>query len=154
MRHRGPRQRGERFVIIASQFNRSITRALVVGATDVLRRSGASSRNIRLLWVPGAFELPVVASRLAAGRPRPHAIIALGALIRGETLQYEVIAHAVAQGLTEVSVRTGVPVTCGLVVATTFAQAKARAGGASGNRGTEAAMAALDVLQLFDQFKS
>jgi 6,7-dimethyl-8-ribityllumazine synthase len=96
------------------------------------------------------FELPVVAARIARSRPRPHAIIALGALIRGQTPQYEVIAHAVAQGLVQVAVSTSIPVTFGVIVATTLAQAKARAGGPMGNRGEEAAMAALAVLRLFD----
>jgi 6,7-dimethyl-8-ribityllumazine synthase len=139
-----------RFVIIASQVNSSITRALASGAAGVLRRSGVPSRHVRLLWVPGAFELPVVAARLAEGRRAPDAIVAVGALIRGHTPQYEVIAHAVAQGLSEVSVKTGIPVTFGIIVATTLAQAKARAGGVMGNRGAEAATAALATLRLLD----
>ena len=157
MRRTGPSARGlarnKRFVIIASQFNPSISRALVRGATEVLRRHGVLRQHVRLLWVPGAFELPVVATRVATARPRPHAIIALGALIRGETPQYEVLAQAAAQGLTQVSVSKQLPVTFGVIVAKTLAQAKARAGGAMGNRGAEAALAALAVLQLFDELK-
>ena len=145
--------KGKQFVLIASQFNRPITLALIRGASAVLRRSGASPSDIRLLWVPGAFELPVVASRVARTRPRPDAIIALGALIRGETPQYEVLAHAVAQGLSQVAVTAGLPVTFGVIVADTLAQAKARAGGSAGNRGAEAALAALAVLRLFDKLK-
>ena len=141
--------RAKRFVIIASEFNPAITRALIRGASNVLRRHGASVRNIRVLWVPGAFELPVVAARVVAGRPRPDAVIAVGAILRGETPQYEVLAHAVAQGLSQVAVTSTIPVTFGVVVAQTQAQAKARAGGAMGNRGTEAALAALAVLRLF-----
>jgi 6,7-dimethyl-8-ribityllumazine synthase len=158
---------GKRFVIIASQFHPAIARSLVRGATETLRRHGASRSSIRLLWIPGAFELPVVAARIVKGRPRPHAIIALGALIRGDTPQYEVIAHAVAQGLSQVALQSGIPVTFGVIVAATLAQAKARAGlpaprkdqhraarqagGAMGNRGEEAALAALAVLHLFDR---
>jgi 6,7-dimethyl-8-ribityllumazine synthase len=104
-----------------------------------------------LVWVPGSFELPVAAARLAAASPRPDAIIALGTLIRGETPQYDAIAHAVANGLTHVAVSTGVPVGFGVVVAETLAQARARAGGRLGNRGEEAALAALDLLHLFDR---
>jgi 6,7-dimethyl-8-ribityllumazine synthase len=144
------RWRRKRFVIIASQFNPSIAEALAQGAADTLRRAGVPSRNVRLLRVAGAFELPVVAARLAEGRRAPDAIVAVGALIRGETPQYEVIAHAVAQGLSQVSVATGVPVTFGVIVATTAAQARARAGGARGNRGSEAALAALATLRLLD----
>jgi len=145
------RWRTRRFAIIASQFNASISEALVQGAAETLRRAGVPHRNVRLLWVPGAFELPVVATRLAESRRAPDAIIAVGALIRGATPQYEVLAHAVAQGLSQVSVKTGVPVTFGIIVATTVAQARARAGGAMGHRGSEAARAALDVLQLFEK---
>ncbi len=145
--------RGKRFVIVASQFNPSITRSLIRGATSVLQGAGVPSRNVRLLWVPGAFELPVVALRAAECRPRPHAIVALGALIRGQTPQYEVIAHAVAQGLSQASVATGIPITFGVIVATSIAQAKARSGGSAGNRGAEAAMAALVVLRLFNDLK-
>ena len=146
--HGGRDARGKQFVLIASQFHASISRSLIRGATSVLRRAGASSHDIRLLWVPGAFELPVVAARAARSRPRPDAIIALGALIRGETPQYEVLAHAVAHGLSHVAVTTRIPVTFGVIVAATLAQAAARAGGSMGNRGEEAARAALDVLRL------
>ena len=145
--------RGKRFVILASQFNPSLTRSLVRGATEVLDRSGVSRRLVRVVWVPGAFELPVVAGRIARARPRPHAIIAVGALIRGDTSQYEVLAHAAAQGLSQVSVMTGIPVTFGIVVAENMAQAKARAGGLKGNRGAEAALAAISVLRLFNQLQ-
>lgn len=143
--------KGKRFVLIASQFNRPLTLALVRGASAILRRGGASSSNIRVLWVPGAFELPVVAARLTRTRPRPDAMIALGVLIRGETPQYEVLAHAVAQGLSQVAVTARLPVTFGVIAAETVAQAKARAGGSLGNRGEEAALAALAVLRLFKQ---
>ena len=141
----------KRFVIIASQFNEPLSRALIQGAAEALRRSGVPSRNVRRFWVPGAFELPVVAARVARKTPRPNAIIALGALIRGQTPQYEVLAHAVAQGLSQVSVSTGIPVTCGVIVASNATQASARAGGSMGNRGSEAALAALAVLQLFEE---
>ena len=118
-----------------------------------MRRAGASSADIRLLWVPGAFELPVAAARIAKSRPRPDAVIALGALIRGQTPQYEVIAHAVAQGLSQVAVTAAIPVTFGVIVASTLAQAKARAGGAMGNSGEEAALAALAVLRIFERIR-
>ena len=145
------RAKAKRFVILASEFNPAISRALVQGASDVLQRHGVPQRHIRLLWVPGAFELPVVAARVVASRPRPDAVIAVGAILRGETPQYEVLAHAVAQGLSQVAVSSAIPVTFGVVVATTLTQARARAGGSMGNRGAEAALAALAVLQLFDQ---
>ncbi len=138
-------------MIVASRFHPSISQALVRSACMVLKRHGVSTRQVRLLWVPGAFELPVVTARVAVARPRPDAIIAVGTLIRGQTRQYEVIAQAVAQGLAQVSVQTGIPVTFGVIVASTLAQAKARADGAQGNRGAEAALAALEVLHVFDR---
>lgn len=140
---------GRRFILIASQFNRPVALALVRGATAVLRRSGTSAASIRLLWVPGAFELPVMAARAARMRPRPDAIIALGAVIRGGTTQYHVIAQAAANGLAQVAVDTGVPVTLGVIVAESAAQARARSGGREGNRGAEAALAALALLRTF-----
>ena len=145
--------KGRRFALIASRFNDALSRALVRGAAGALCRAGASSADIRLLWVPGAFELPVAAARVAKSRPRPHAVIAVGTLIRGQTPQYEVIAHAVAQGLSQVAVTAALPVTFGVIVASTLAQAKARAGGAMGNRGEEAALAALAVLRLFERIR-
>lgn len=153
--HHSPKARQwtqrKRFVILVAEFHPLIAQALVRGATETLKRCGVSTRNLRVVWVPGAFELPVVAARLAAARPPPDAIIALGALIRGQTPQYQVIAHAVAQGLSNVAVTSRLPVTFGVIVATTLAQARARAGGSQGNRGAEAARAALEVLRLFDE---
>jgi 6,7-dimethyl-8-ribityllumazine synthase len=168
IRLRAGTMRGKRVVIIASRFHPSLSRALVRGAMRVLRRAGVPQRRIRLLWAPGAFELPVLASRAAAALPRPDAIIALGALIRGETSQHEVLAHAVANGLSQLAVSERLPVTFGLIVAETLAQAKARAGVglrprhgrrrpsrqrpavSVTNRGAEAAAAAVDVLRLFE----
>ncbi len=151
-RVRVTRARGRRVALIASKFNRPITAGLIRGAMRVLRRGGVAPSAIELWWVPGAFELPAAAARLARRRHRPDAIVALGTLIRGQTVQYEVLAHAVAQGLVQVAVSENLPVTCGVVVASSVAQAKARAGGTAGNRGAEAALAALAVLNLFDRW--
>lgn len=140
-------------MLLASQFNRSVTLQLIRGATALLRRHGASGRDIRVVWVPGAFELPVTAARVAKSRRRPDAIIALGAVIRGGTSQYQVLAHAAAHGLCQVSVNTGVPVTFGIIVAESLTQARARAGGPMGNRGEEAASAALEVVGLLDSLR-
>ena len=135
-------------VVLASEFHPRLARRLVDGAVTALRRHGIPDARIRVIQVPGAFELPVVAARVAASRAKPDAIIALGALIRGQTPQYAILAQAVAQGLTQVAVSRRIPVTFGLVVAETLSQARARAGGARGNRGEEAALAALAVLKL------
>jgi 6,7-dimethyl-8-ribityllumazine synthase len=138
-----------RFVLLASQFHPALGHLLIHGARGVLRRAGVPERRIRVVWVPGSFELPMAAAAIAMRRPRPHAIIALGALIRGQTAQYEVLAQAVIHGLMQVALQYRLPVTCGVIVAQTLAQARARAGGSIGNRGAEAAKAALDLVPLF-----
>ena len=143
-------ERRRRFAIVASQFHAPLVRRLVQGATATLARAGVSRARIRVTWVPGAFELSAAAAWAARRRPRPDAIIALGVLLRGETPQYAVLANGVACGLSQVAVTTGVPATFGVIVAETLAQARARAGGRMGNRGDEAASAALALTRLDD----
>jgi 6,7-dimethyl-8-ribityllumazine synthase len=139
----------KRFVLVASKFHHDLTRELVRGATAALRQAGVSSRQIRTVWVPGAFELPAAAARIARQRPQPDAIIAMGVIIKGQTPQYAALAHAVVDGLSVLSVTAAIPVTCGVIVAESFAQAVARVGGAMGHRGAEAAAAALEMVRLF-----
>ena len=141
-----------RVVIVASRFNEPITQALVRGARRRLRRAGLSNGAVREVWVPGAFELPLAASVAAAGRPR--AIVAVGCLIKGQTPQYEAIGHAVANGLMQVSVAQQVPVGFGVIIADSIAHARARAGGTMGNRGEEAAAAALDMRAITRRLRS
>ncbi len=141
--------RQARITLLAAAFHRELTDALVRGAKQAISRAGIPARHVRVVWVPGAYELPLAATRLARGRSRPDAMVALGVLLRGETIQYGVLAQAVAQGLTDVTVQTGIPVTFGVIVAGTLAQARARAGGPMGNRGVEAAQAALALLRTF-----
>ncbi len=145
--------RTARFALIASAFNRPITQVLVRAAQQTLTQHGVPASGVKVYWVPGAFEMPVVAARLASQIYRPDAIIALGALIRGGTPQYRVIADAVARGLMDVSTRSGIPVTFGVIVARKESQAHERAGGKEGNRGQEAAEAALAVLQTLHPMK-
>ena len=137
------------FALVASRFNQPITRLLVRQAVHTLRRHGVPASHIRLYWVSGAFELPVAAGRIAHAL-HPDAVLALGALIKGQTTQHEVIARSVAQGLTYVSVTTGIPVGFGVIIAENALQARARAGGRMGNRGMEAAEAVLDALRLIE----
>ena len=143
-----PRCPVRRIAILASTFHRPLARALVRGATRVLHDAGVAPKAITVYWLPGAFELPVAAARVLRRRQTPDAVIALGALIQGDTPQYEVLAHAVAQGLTQLAVTSAIPVTFGVIIAKSLAQARARAGGSMGNRGAEAAHAALAVLQV------
>lgn len=135
--------RGLRFAIVVARFNSGITEKLLAGAQQALTE--ASAKSNRVFWVPGAFELPLIALRLARGF---DAIIALGAVIRGETPHFEYVAGAAAQGLLRVSLDTGTPVAFGVLTTNTLAEAEARAGGAHGNKGYDAAMTAIEMVRL------
>jgi 6,7-dimethyl-8-ribityllumazine synthase len=156
-----PPSKPPRIVLLASRFNLPISEGLVAGATEALRRWGVPERCVEVVWAPGSFELPVVAAGLCRGPKRPDGIVALGALIRGQTPQYLVLAQAVAHGLMEVSVRAVVPISFGIIVAETAGHAWARAtapgaqgsAGAGTNRGAEAAAALLETLRLFEALK-
>lgn len=132
--------RGLRFAIVVARFNSAITEKLLDGAGQALMDAGAES--CRVFWVPGAFELPLAAQRLAK---RFDAIVALGAVIRGETPHFDYVAGAAAQGLQRVMLDTGKPVVFGVLTTNTLAEAQARAGGALGNRGFDAAMTAVEM---------
>ena len=134
-------------VVLASRFNEAITQALVAGALSTLKAHGIPRGRTRLVWVPGAFELPLAAAE-AAKRLRPELIVAVGCLIKGQTPQYAAIGHAVTEGLCDVSVRSGVPIGFGVIIAESVAHAKARAGGHRGNRGADAALAALATARM------
>ena len=141
------------FVLLASTFHEDMTNALTQGALDALTRQGISLDQIRIFRVPGAFELPGAAAAVARSL-RPCAIIAVGCVVKGETPQYLALGQAVLHGLTQVSVMEGLPVTAGVIIADSLAQARARAGGKVGNRGREAADAALQMVALTLQFSN
>jgi 6,7-dimethyl-8-ribityllumazine synthase len=136
--------RGRRVAIVASRFNEPITGRLVDGARGALLRHGVRAGDVRVVWVPGAFELAQGAARLAASGA-VDALVCVGCVIRGETPHFDYIAGAAARGIAEVGRSTGVPTTFGVITADTREQAEARAGGAVGNRGEEAALAALEM---------
>ena len=133
-----------RVAIIASRFNDAIVDHLVRGAVDALLRHGASEKQIEIIRVPGAYDLPFVARRVAAAK-RCDAIVALGAVIRGATPHFDYVCGVAAHGISRVGLDTGVPVTFGVITALTEEQAWERAGGVVGNRGEEAALAALEM---------
>jgi 6,7-dimethyl-8-ribityllumazine synthase len=139
--------KGLKVAIVASRFNDFIVSRLVSGATDCLVRHGAEPDAITLVRVPGSFEIPVAARRVAAAR-KHDAVVALGVLIRGETPHFDVIAAEVARGLGQAAADTGVPVAFGVVTAESTEQAMERAGGKMGNRGWEAAMSAIEMANL------
>lgn len=139
-----------RFAIIASRWNPRITDALVTGARQSLAGNGVAESAVDVVRVPGAWEIPVVAARLAAGRQHA-AIIALGCVIRGDTRHYEHVADGCAEGLMRVSLDFGIPVLNGVLAVERIEDAEARAGGSHGNKGEEAAVVALELSQLLEQ---
>jgi 6,7-dimethyl-8-ribityllumazine synthase len=139
-----------RIAVVASRFNEPITSSLADAAVECLRRHGSPIGPADVLWCPGAFELPLVAGRLAR-TGRWDAIICLGAVIRGETPHFEYVSSASAHGIQEVALRYGLPVVFGVLTTETLAQAKARAGGKRGNKGWDAALTAIDMIALLKQ---
>ena len=136
-----------RFAIVASRFNEMIVESLVRGAVDALLRHGAAEKQIELIRVPGAFDLPFVVKRVAASK-RYDAIVALGAVIRGATPHFEHVAGQCAAGLARASEETGVPVAFGVLTTDTIEQAIERAGTKAGNKGADAALCALELANL------
>jgi 6,7-dimethyl-8-ribityllumazine synthase len=141
---------GFRFALVVSRFNDFISARLVEGAMDALMRHGAADEKISLVRVPGAFEIPLAAKRLAKSG-RFDAVICLGAVIRGSTPHFEYVAAEVSKGVATVSLETGVPVTFGVLTTENLEQAIERAGSKSGNKGWDAAMAAMEMVNLLKQ---
>jgi|SRR5579872_2501002 len=144
--------KGLRFAIIAGRFNSFITDRLVAGALDALKRSGCSEENIEIVKVPGSWEMPVVARALAQSK-RCDAIIALGAVIRGETPHFDFVAGEAARGLAQVAAETGIPVGFGVLTTNTVEQAVDRAGVKGGNKGFDAAMTAIEMANLMRRLR-
>jgi 6,7-dimethyl-8-ribityllumazine synthase len=142
---------GRKFAIVLTRFNELIGSRLLDGALDCLLRHGAAEKAITLVRVPGAFEIPVAASRLA-GSGKYDAVICLGAVIRGATPHFNYIAAEVTKGIAQVALQTGVPVTYGIITSDTLEQAIERAGTKSGNKGWDAALSAVEMADLFQKF--
>ena len=141
---------GFRFAIIVSRFNDFICSRLVEGAMDALMRHGASEKNVVLVKVPGAFEMPLVAKKLAESN-KHDVVICLGAVIRGATPHFDYVAAEVSKGIANVSLDSNIPITFGVLTTDTLEQAIERAGSKSGNKGYEAAMAAIEMANLFKE---
>jgi 6,7-dimethyl-8-ribityllumazine synthase len=139
--------RDARIAILVSRFNGFIVESLLAGALDALKRHGADERDLQIIRVPGAFEIPVVAQRLAASK-RFDALIALGAVIRGGTPHFEYVAGECTKGLAAVSLKYDVPVAFGVLTVDTIEQAIERAGTKAGNKGAEAALSAIEMISL------
>jgi 6,7-dimethyl-8-ribityllumazine synthase len=140
--------KGMKFGIVASRFNDFICGRLIEGAVDALTRSGADEKDIQIYKVPGAFELPIIAKKLAKSA-RFDAIICLGAVIRGATPHFEFISAEVTKGIASVGLETEIPISFGVLTTDTIEQAIERAGTKAGNKGWDAAMSAIEMVDLF-----
>ena len=141
---------GLRIGIVVSRWNDLITRRLLEGALDGLRRHGVAEEQVDLAWVPGSFEVPLVCRRMA-DTGRYDALIALGAVIRGATSHYDLVAGAVTSGVAQVGMQTGVPCLFGVITTETIEQAIERAGTKAGNKGFEAAVGAIETARVLSQ---
>lgn len=148
-----PAGSSRRVAVVASRFNETITRPLVDGAMDALVRHGAAFDDIDVFWVPGAWELPL-AVRNAMETGRYDAIVAVGAVIRGDTPHFDYVAGEASRGLAEAARDSGIPLGFGLLTCDTIEQAVARAGGTFGNKGWDAALAAIEMADLLDQMEA
>ena len=142
---------GLKFGIVVARFNELITGKLLEGALDALRRHGAVEDNISVVWVPGSLEIPATAKRLAK-QGEYDAIVCLGAIIKGGTSHYELVAGQCAKGIAQVGLEVKTPIIFGVVTAETLEQAIERAGTKAGNRGADAAMTAMEMANLYRQF--
>jgi 6,7-dimethyl-8-ribityllumazine synthase len=141
---------GSRFAIVISRFNSFVSDRLLNGALDALERHGAASDDITTVWVPGSFEIVLAAKKLALSK-KYDAVICLGALLQGETPHFEYLSTTVAKGIGNVGLESGIPVIYGILTCNTLEQAIDRAGLKSGNRGFDAAMSAIEMVQVMKQ---
>ena len=139
--------KGARYAIVVSRFNEFITSKLLEGCTDTLLRHGVKDEELSVVWVPGAFEIPFAAARLARGK-KHDAVICLGALIRGATPHFDYVSAEVSKGIAAAGIESGLPVIYGIITADTIEQAFERAGTKAGNRGKDAAEAAVEMVNL------
>ncbi|BBO16389.1 6,7-dimethyl-8-ribityllumazine synthase [Candidatus Brocadia pituitae] len=144
---------GKVFGIIISRYNNFITRRLLDGALDGLVRHGVHEKDIDIFWVPGACEIPIAALKAAETR-KYHALICLGAILRGETPHFDYVANESAKGIAHVGISTGVPTIYGVITTETLEQAINRAGAKTGNKGAEAALSAIEMANLIDQIQT
>ncbi|OIO79076.1 MAG: 6,7-dimethyl-8-ribityllumazine synthase [Candidatus Omnitrophica bacterium CG12_big_fil_rev_8_21_14_0_65_43_15] len=142
--------KGKKFAVVASRFNDFITRKLLEGALDAINRHGGDEKNVEVVWVPGAFEVPLAASKLAKSN-KFDAVICLGTVIRGSTPHFDYIASEVAKGIAQVGLATGVPVSFGIITADSLEQAIERAGAKQGNKGADAALSAIEMANVIAQ---
>lgn len=142
--------KGKKFAIVASRFNDFITKKLLEGALDAIARHGGDEKQVEVVWVPGSFEVPLIANKLAKSG-KFDAVICLGTVIRGSTPHFDYIASEVAKGIAQVGLSTGVPVSFGIITADSLEQAIERAGTKQGNKGADAALSAIEMANIIGQ---
>lgn len=142
--------KGLKIAVVVSRFNEFITNKLLGGALDTLRRHEVAEDDISVFWVPGAFEIPIIAKKLAESK-KYDAIICLGAVIRGATSHYDYVCAEVSKGVAAVSMNTGIPAIFGVVTTENIEQAIERAGTKAGNKGADAAMSAIEMANLIEK---
>lgn len=141
---------GKKFGIVISRFNEFITSKLLGGAIDSLVRHNADEKNITVAWVPGSFEIPAVAQKLAESK-KYDAVICLGCVIKGDTPHFDYVAAEVSKGVAQVGMKSGIPVIFGVLTTDSIEQSIERAGTKSGNKGSDAAVAAIELVNLYQQ---
>lgn len=144
--------KGHKFALIASRFNSMVTNRLIEGAMDALLRHHAEEKDIDIYKVPGSFEMPIFALKLAKSK-KYDSVVCLGAIVRGETPHFDYVAQETTKGIAEVNLKTEIPVLYGVITADSMEQAIDRAGGKSGNKGAEAATAAIEMVNLLKDVK-
>ena len=144
---------GQRIGVVAARFNEFITSKLLGGALDAFKRHGGDEANIDLAWVPGAFEIPLIASKMAKSG-KYDAVICVGAVIRGNTSHYDYVCNEVSKGIASVSLETGVPVLFGVLTTENIEQAIERAGTKAGNKGYDCALSAIEMVNLIKEFEA
>lgn len=142
--------KGKKFAVVISRFNEFISSKLLEGCIDTLVRHGSQESGIEVVWVPGAFEIPMIAQRLAKSK-KYDAVICLGTVIRGATPHFDFVASEAAKGVAKVSLDTGVPCVFGIITADNLEQAIERAGTKDGNKGRDAAISAIEMANLYDK---
>ncbi|MCI5885050.1 MAG: 6,7-dimethyl-8-ribityllumazine synthase [Clostridiales bacterium] len=143
-------KKGMKVAVIGARFNEIIVNKLVGGAVDGLVRHGVEEDNITIAWVPGAFEIPLAAQKMAASG-KYDAVICCGAVIRGDTSHYDLVCNEAAKGIAQVQLATGIPVMFGIITTENIEQAIARAGSKAGNKGYDCALSAIEMVNLFEQ---
>ncbi|MCF6158057.1 MAG: 6,7-dimethyl-8-ribityllumazine synthase [wastewater metagenome] len=144
---------GKIFGIVVSRFNNFITKRLLDGAYDSLVRHGVKEEDIDIFWVPGSYEIPAAALKVAQSG-KYSSVICLGAVIRGETPHFDYVASESAKGIAQIGLSTGIPIIYGVITTETLEQAIDRAGAKTGNKGAEAALSAIEMINLFDQIQA